>query len=78
MNHKNKCKDYVKALALKHNLSKEQVNALLVYFMSSMADEIETGNDIRIPKFAHIYFDKQYKAKIIINNFKERQENGNE
>ena len=72
MQQKKKCKDYAGILAKKHGITKAQARAILVYFTSSMATEMINGNDIRIPMFAHIYFDKEYTALKI----KKRQQDG--
>lgn len=59
-------KYYSKLIAKKYNLPQKTVHFVLMYFMRNVITTIKNGNDIRIPKFGHIYFDK----KALINYFK--------
>jgi len=59
-------KHYSKLIAKKYKLPQWMVHHVLMYFMRNVITVIKKGDDIRIPKFGHIYFDK----KALINYFK--------
>ena len=54
-----KIEDYVEILADKYNLPKSNVRKILLFGMKNIIKMIQAGEDIRIPKFGNIYFDKK-------------------
>ena len=59
-------KYYSKLISKKYKIPQKIVHFVLMYFMKNVIRTIKNGNDIRIPKFGHIYFDK----KALINYHK--------
>jgi|TARA_R110000868_G_scaffold407972_1_gene690013 nucleoid DNA-binding protein len=70
---------YSRILALKHGITKSGAKLLLMHAFKNLAKNIEAGNDIRIPHFAHIYFNKKYFARYLkkMNENKESQKKNN-
>tara|TARA_B100000686_G_C16451298_1_gene792198 strand:+ start:510 stop:815 length:306 start_codon:yes stop_codon:yes gene_type:complete len=64
--------DYVEILSKKYNLPKKNVREILMFGMKNITRMIKDGEDVRIPKFGNIYFDK----KIFINYLKKKEKNG--
>lgn len=56
---------YSKILALKYGIKKKDAHKVLMNAFKNLARQIEKGNDVRIPHFGHLYFNKSYYAKYI-------------
>jgi nucleoid DNA-binding protein len=54
---------YAKIIAKKHGLKQKDVQKLLTYGMKNVVKMIENGEDVRLMKLGHIYFDKKLYSK---------------
>ena len=70
-----KTKDYVDALAKKHNLSKKAVQKLLTYGMKNICQIIKDGEDVQLQHFGSIYFNKQAFKNFLISKSKKNGKN---
>lgn len=50
---------YSKILAVKYGISKKDATRVLLRAFKKMASQLKKGNDVRIPGFGHIYFNKE-------------------
>ena len=55
---KKSVKDYSEFLAIKYGISHKHAHKILMHGFMNMCRYIESGKDIRIPHFGHVYFNK--------------------
>ena len=65
---------YARILSKKHGIPLKKMKKILMFGMKNMCSCIASGQDIRIPKFGHIYSEKHYQVKNILN--KKEKANG--
>jgi nucleoid DNA-binding protein len=61
---------YAKLIAKKHGLPLKMVKKILMFGMKNMCKCISSGQDIRIPKFGHIYVEKIPQVRGLLNKRK--------
>lgn len=69
---KKKVKDFEKDLAKKYGLSIKQVHQILMLGMNNIMEMIKKGEDIRIPKFGNIYFNKKAFVNYLITKIRKK------
>lgn len=56
-------KNYIKKLSEKYNIPQKDVKVLMVHGLQNVCRMIFRGQDIKVPHFGNIYFDKNKFSK---------------